>query len=113
MIGASCAPAEQRLDDCRADRHDEHRFDEKAEPGELHELATGGRALHLTLRIQRRVPLLAIELAHQPAGRKAQMQWSTQVFGGRLAWQVTLSEKCVRLAQKMQVGPCIPVGIQP
>ena len=70
MTGASCAPAEQRLDDCRADRHDEHRFDEKAEPGELHELATGGRALHLTLRIQRRVPLLAIELAHQPAGRK-------------------------------------------
>ena len=70
MTGASPAPAEQRLDDCRADRHDEHRFDEKAEPGELHELATGGRALHLTLRIQRRVPLLAIELAHQPAGRK-------------------------------------------
>jgi hypothetical protein len=23
------------------------------------------------------------------------------------------SEKCVRLAQKMQVGPCIPVGMQP
>jgi hypothetical protein len=24
-----------------------------------------------------------------------------------------LCEKDVRLAQKMQVGPCIPVGIQP
>ena len=33
-------------------------------------IAAGGRALHLTLRLQRRVPLLAIELAHQPAGRK-------------------------------------------
>ena len=63
MTGASRAPAEQRLDDCRADRHDEHCFDEKAEPGELHELAAGGRALHLILRIQRRVPLLAIQLA--------------------------------------------------
>jgi hypothetical protein len=59
MTGASRAPAEQRLDDCRADRHDErHHFDEKAEPGELHELVTGGRALYLILRIQRRVPLL-------------------------------------------------------
>ena len=74
MTGASRAPAEQRLDDCRADRHDEHRFDEQAEPGELHELAAGGRALHLILRIQRRVPLLAIELAHQPAGCKG-LRW--------------------------------------
>ena len=28
MAGATRAPAEQRLDDCRANRHDEHRFDE-------------------------------------------------------------------------------------
>ena len=40
MARANHAPAEQRLDDCRANRHDEHRFDEQAEPGELHELAT-------------------------------------------------------------------------
>ena len=32
-------PAEQRLDDCRADRHDGYRFDEHAELDELHELA--------------------------------------------------------------------------
>jgi len=89
MTGASRAPAEQRLDDCRADRHDEHRFDEKAEPGELHELAAGGRALHLILRIQRRVPLLAIQLAHQPAGRKGLrctgLRWSLVVGVAGLA----------------------------
>ena len=39
MAGASRAPVEQRLDDCRADQHDKRRFDEQAEPGELHELA--------------------------------------------------------------------------
>jgi hypothetical protein len=79
MTGASRAPAQQRLDDCRANRHDEHRFDQKAKPGELHELATGGRALHLILRIQRRVPLLAIELgeclASARAGYAAQDRW--------------------------------------
>jgi hypothetical protein len=31
MAGASRALTEQRLDDCRADRHDERRFDEKTE----------------------------------------------------------------------------------
>ena len=62
MTGASRAPAEQRLDDCRADRHVEYRFDEHAEPNELHELAAGGRALHLILRLQRKVPLLGILL---------------------------------------------------
>jgi hypothetical protein len=31
----------------------------------------------------------------------------------RFAASRSLGEKAVRLAQNMQVGPCIPVGIQP
>jgi hypothetical protein len=93
MIGASCAPAEQRLDDCRADRHDEHRFDEKAEPGELHELAAGGQSWVMAHCID--VTVLAA--LHASALERATMLIEAEVthffFGQPSSWSPSISDR--------------------